>query len=465
MEQSMSDDPQVVDLPDAGVPADQGLSSLALVLQLAGNFMAAVAVLGLFYLLASNPRGDSNMLWVLLILGTSIVRSMFQRAAGAQLLYGNSADAGGRLGGVRRYVIFGIGQSALVLLVLMMKWKVDFKYAFAAGAGLATWPVMLAITMAMPRFKRFKEDLPITEDKGFEGASILMTVLGLCGLGYGLTLLVALLQLPGRALQEGPGVLIVLAVGMLVARSAIHVQAGLSGLRETSVDRSVELANRYANFGVISSFCAGGAMLFVIMQAKLDVFGLALISGLCWMLMAWPLVVRRFFGDRQFVELLAGDNAPIHRRAPDAGLTGLGWLLIAHAAFGASFLIPQIILGNSYFNSKVFALAGAAGIHSMWWSVVLVMMQAWAGYELVRMSPQHRIIGTLYGVGGAAMTMYIAWPVFKMIGRVFSPDAAMQVGPMAINLVLPVATLLLVNRKIAPTARARFRSQSPDASK
>ena len=62
---------------------------------------------------------------------------------------------------------------------------------------------------------------------------------------------------------------------MLVVRSFIHVQAGFSGLRETSVDRSVELANRYANFGVISSFCAGGALLFVMMNLKLDVFGLA----------------------------------------------------------------------------------------------------------------------------------------------------------------------------------------------
>ena len=43
---------------------------------------------------------------------------------------------------------------------------------------------------------------------------------------------------------------------MLVVRSFIHVQAGFSGLRETQVDRAVELANRYANFGVISSFCA-----------------------------------------------------------------------------------------------------------------------------------------------------------------------------------------------------------------
>jgi hypothetical protein len=32
-------------------------------------------------------------------------------------------------------------------------------------------------------------------------------------------------------------------------------------------------------------------------------------------------------------------------------------------------------------------------------------------------------------------------------------------APLALALVIPVATLLLVNRKIAPVAQARFRSQ------
>ena len=70
--------------------------------------------------------------------------------------------------------------------------------------------------------------------------------------------LLVMLELAGqRAARKGPGVLhLARARACCVVRSILHVQAGLSGLRETSVDRSVELANRYANFGVISSFCA-----------------------------------------------------------------------------------------------------------------------------------------------------------------------------------------------------------------
>src|SRR5947208_10758445 len=99
---------------------------------------------------------------------------------------------------------------------------------------------------------------------------------------------------------------------MMVVRSFLHVQAGLSGLRETSIDRSVELANRYANFGVISSFCAGGAVLLFAMSTSLELGWLAAVCGMVWMLMAWPMVIRRFFSDRQFSDLLAGDAAPLH---------------------------------------------------------------------------------------------------------------------------------------------------------
>jgi hypothetical protein len=456
-------DRPAVDLVDAGVPADHGLSSLGLLMQLGGNVMAAYAALVAFGALFLARAFGDDTLWVFLIIGISVTRSLFHRAAGSQLLYGNPAEHGGRLGGIRRYITFGIAHSVIVLLIMVGKWKLDMKIALGVGAGLAVWPVALAIILSMPRFRRYKDDLPITEDKGFEGASILMTVLGLCGLLGMTTLLIVLLDLPGKLLQQGPGVLIVLAVGMLVARSAIHVQAGLSGLRETSVDRSVELANRYANFGMISAFCAAGAMLLVVMQAQADVTGLVSVSGVCWILMAWPLVIRRFFSDRQFTDLLAGDDAPLHRRAPDAGLTGLGWLLIWYAAFQLSFLIPQLV-GGPFGRGveQLLALGTGGGERSLWWSVVLVTLESWAGYELVRMSAQSRVIATVFGVAGSALTLYIAWPIIELMqhSRELAnggPGQVLIIGPIAMQLVIPIATLVLVNRKIAPTARARFR--------
>jgi hypothetical protein len=458
----------VVKLVDAGVPADQGLSSLGLLMQLAGNLFAAYAGLLAFAMLFAL-RGSGETLWVLVLLGASITRSIFHRNAGTQLLYGApslTADGSNqRLAGIKRYFIAALIQTVIVGVLLAGKFHVPGKFVVSIMLGLGVWPVTLAILMMLPRFQRYGDDLPLPEDKGFEGAAILMTVLGLCGLiGTG-AVLVFTLDMPGKTLTKGPGVLIALALAMLVFRSILHVQAGLSGLRETSVDRSVELANRYANFGVISSFCGGGALLMFFMTSAMNVVFLAIVCGLCWMLMAWPLVIRRFFSDRQFADLLAGDGAPLHRRAPDAGLTSLGWLLLAWAAFSATFLIPQIVLGtDSDFGrlQDLMAFGGGGLTRSMWFSVGLVVLQAWAGFELIRMSPHSRVIATVYGVVGAIVTVYINWPMFDLLKhmRGIDPNQVMLFGPLAMALIIPVATVVLVNRKIAPTARARFR-QNP----
>lgn len=455
----------VVGLGDAGVPADHGLASLGLLMQLAGNLFAAIGALVAFSMLF-EMRGSGQTLWILMVLGASVARSIFHRNAGTQLLYGaNSLTTEGsnqRTAGIRRYIGFALLHTLLVGALLGGKFHTPGTIVLGIVLGLAVWPVTLAVLMALPRFRRYKDDLPIPEDKGFEGAAILMTVLGLCGLVGSGTVLLLLLDLPGRVLTQGAGVLIALSLVMLCIRSFLHVQAGFSGLRETSVDRSVELANRYANFGVISSFCAGGALLLFVMSLQLSVIGLAGICGICWILMSWPLIIRRFFSDRQFADLLAGSDAPLHRRAPDAGLTGLGWLLLAQAAYSASFLAPQLFFGDGRDARELqtlLALGGGGGLRSLWFSVGLVILQGWAGFELIRMSPQSRVIATVFGVVGALITVYVSWPMLQAFKhmRGFDSGSLLMFGPLAMGLIVPIATIVLVNRKIAPTARARFR--------
>jgi hypothetical protein len=333
------------------------------------------------------------------------------------------------------------------------------KSAVAAGAGLAVWPVFLAALLALPRFRRPRGELPVTEDKGFEAASILMTIFGVSGVLAAGIVLVTYID-DERALSRGPGVLVALALVMLVVRSSLHAQAGISGLRETSMERSVELVNRYANFGVISSFCGGGALLLFFVTQHASIVGLAIICGLCWMLVAWPLTIRRFVADRQFADLLAGDDAPVHHRAKDAGLTGLGWLLVGHAMLYATLLVPQLIGGTA----SSAALVTNIGMRSIWFPIALMVVQAWAGCELVRMSPQSRAIATLYGIIAVATTIYISYPALELMQRASglqSKTDAIAIAAATFTLVLPIATLLLVHRTITPTARARFRKAQP----
>ncbi|HEX7702953.1 MAG TPA: hypothetical protein VF403_19580 [Kofleriaceae bacterium] len=468
-------DPAVVNLVDAGVPADQGLSALGMLMQLAGNVLAAYVALITFSLLFEmRGGGSSETLWAFLILGLSIGRSLLQRSAGSTLLYGDPNIQGGRMRGVQRYIKFALAQSLLFALIFKFKFEVPAKATFAIFIGLVLWPALLAGLLTLPRFKRFNDDLPLTEDKGFEGASILMTMLGLCGVIATGTALIILFQMPARELQHGASVVLILSLCLLVVRSIMHVQAGVSGLRETSVDRSVELANRYANFGVIAAFCTGGATTLWVMSSAMNVAGLAIVCGMCWMLLAWPMIIRRFFSDRQFADLLAGDNAPVHRRAPDAGATWLGWFLIAHCALMMSFILPQIIMGvdggGGGFGGRggamglegMMSVFGQTGMRSVWWSIGLYGLQGWAGFELVRMSAQSKTIASVFGIAGIAITLYINWPLLQMLKHAGGQlgEGAMMFGPLALAMVIPVATLVLVNRKIAPTAQARFRSKA-----
>jgi hypothetical protein len=466
-------DQAVVDLVDAGVPADQGLSSLGLLMQLAGHVLGACAVFMFSLLLISDGSRGTPTLWLFAIFASGCMRSMFQLAAGKQLLYGEPGQPGHRLAGVRRYINFALVQSVIAVAILHFPLHAPGMVAIAFGLGAVVWPITLAIVLRLPRFARFDADLPITEDKGFEGASIFMTVFGLTAATATALVLWVLFQQSGNQLQRGTNVLVMLAIVMLLVRAVMHAHAGISGLRTTSLDHSVEHANRYANFGVITAFCAGGALLLFAMAGGMPIIGLAVVCGSCWLLLAWPMIVRRFFADRQFADLLAGGAAPLHRRAPDAGLTWLGWFLFAAAAWNASFLVPNFMLSaHDRSAMMVLAFGGTLGLHSLWWSVGLVVLQGWAGFELVRMSPQSKIIATVYGVIAAALTLYLDWPALDALRAwadggmhmwALEPDAFIGFGPMVIALILPIATVVLVHRKIAPTALARFREKAPDA--
>ena len=119
--------------------------------------------------------------------------------------------------------------------------------------------------------------------------------------------------------------------------------------------------------------------------------------------MAWPLIIRRFFSDRQFADLLAGDDAPVHRRAPDAGLTGLGWLLLASRDVQrVVHCCPQLVGGDAMRELQALMRARRRDRHAV--AVVDASASSccrrWAGFELIRMSPQSRIIATVFGAVG-----------------------------------------------------------------
>ncbi|HEU4735290.1 MAG TPA: hypothetical protein VFT22_45680 [Kofleriaceae bacterium] len=257
--------------------------------------------------------------------------------------------------------------------------------------------------------------------------------------------------------------MLVVLFGVLLVRSALHLRAGLSGLREASFDRPSELTARYARFGVLSACAVGAVLALLAMAERLTAQAVSGVAVIGWLLMAWPLVIQRYFQRRQFAELLAGDRV-VHRRAPDAGLTGLGWLLAGHAALVAALVIvaataaPQ---GPGRLLVRLLALAGPSVGRSPAELAVaggIAALELMAAASLIRMTDRRRFAASAYGLvaGGAALAA--AWPMMRALDAHHgSMGVAIAWIPTAIQLALPVATLALIRRSVLPAARARYR--------
>jgi hypothetical protein len=460
------------------MPADHGLASLGLLMQLFGSIFAGLmAFIAIIPILAGGAPGA----WVIFVIGAlGCVRSIFHRMAGTSLIYGSS---GGPFHMLNVYVIMSFIQTAVTLLLLK-------KYAMEGmpGKGIAmfaimflAWPLTLLIVSRWSSLRRFQsEGVPTSEDMGFEGAAVLMTIFGVVGTLFAALYLYMLFQMPGRALSSMPAILMIGVIIMLLIRGILHVRAGLKGTAGVDSDGATEAAAKYYNFGVVSAVIAGGVMLVLMMMmpggAGGAMKGLVVMTGMMvYLLLIWPLVLRRFFTERNFSALLSGAQGPSYRRAPDAGLTALGWLLLATGVYFLSQALPAALFKMPFDLAELFTMGRGGGMdgemagqfgRSPWWNVGVAAAQIWAAFELITMSDRYRLAASAYGAIATVVTVYLQWPLIKALkhlggGSPLGGDGLSQFMIVALMVSLPVATLLLVNRNITPAAQARIRAEGP----
>ena len=462
----------VVRLVGARLPADGGLSSLGLLMEIGGSLFAALtaifgleALLGIAEITERTYHGaTSPALWIVGFTALGMVRAMAHRAAGLELLYGTRP-----LTAIRRYQLLAAAHTALGAGYLALGARAPLGAVVAVTLLLAAWPVTLALVFRQRHLRQVETGVPLAEDKGFEGAAVLMTIFGVCGFLFSAFLLATIVQVPNAMALSGMSLFLLVLLVLLLVRGGFHIHAGWRGLTETHMDRAVEATLRYADFGVLTAFAAGLSAAAVVMYVQAGIGGLLLIGGVVTLLLLWPFTVRRFFGERQFADIAAADQAPLHRRAPDLGLTSLGWVLLAFGVLGLAWTVPQAVLSSASQLDDSRALSALFGFlpqslgHSPWWNVGVSGLQVWAAVELIRMSDQHRVAATTYGIVHTALTLYVYMPLIEQldhIGRAafgggFEPILLVS---LAFALVLPVSTVVLVNRAHAPAARARIRA-------
>lgn len=464
---------EVASLAGARIPADHGLASLGLIMQLFGSvFLGVMALVAIAPVMAGPAPG----LWMIFLIGAmGAVRSALHRAAGTSLIYGSQR---GPFHATQVYIGVAAAQTVLTLLILNKEGGIPAKFNIAMFLMLMAWPLALLVLTRLPRFRRLADDLPTAEDMGFEGAAVLMSLLGVVGILYAAMQLYGMAQLPGAILSRGEVMLMLGVMIMLLIRAIMHVVAGVKGTSGIDSDGASDAAARYYNFGTVSAVVVGGVMLMTVlvkgaggpaMKAMVPMVGFVV-----YLLLIWPLCLRRFFTERNFGALLEGAQGPNFRRAPDTGLTALGYLLLATGVFSLAMALPtalfRVDLDMMELMSSMTRMGGrgmgdaSEALRSPWWSVGVALAQLWAAIELIGMTDRYKLAATIYGAVAGAVTIYIYLPQLEAMKRLVGAGMSVESLPtfmqLSIALVLPVGSLLLVHRKLVPTAQARVRAPS-----
>lgn len=448
---------------------DSGLSGLGLIMQLVGGIMTAVVasygMMVLIMMLQAGARGAGGMMliWILAVLAISLARSIMHANAGKRLVYDGP---GTPLSALNRYVVTSFIQTGVVCAGLLVN-DVPPKIMFGLLILLAAWPIALLV-VAKPKIEAFGGEVPMADDKGFDGAAILLLIFGAIGVGISAILLLGWLEWPGPVKTTLLGMGMLVTFVMLLIRSIFHLRAGIRGTSATHMAETADAAQKYGNFGVLAAMVAGGVFFLGFITAMPSGGGggvmvamMMMVGMIVWVLLIWPLTVRKFFAERQFATIM-DQNAPTLQHAPDRGLPTLGWLLLALGVFGLASGLFGVLsgidnegsmrMGRSDPMEGIFGIMGNTGGKSPWFNIVVAALQVWAGFELIRMSAQYKVAALVYGVAASGVALYIYLPLLgDLMGggmaMISNPMVAMLFASVAMALVVPVATLIFVQRK------------------
>ena len=97
------------------------------------------------------------------------------------------------------------------------------------------------------------------------------------------------------------------------------------------------------------------------------------------------------------------------------------------------------------------ALQGSGGGQT--WPALMAALQLIVGWQLIRMRPNYKLVATIWAIAATLVAAYINYPMMKamaqlgalqMFGR--SGAGGISFIVVAISLIAPIATLILVRR-------------------
>lgn len=382
------------------LPADGGIATLGLLMDTAGKSLALVALTyTIVAAMAPQMRGALALATLL-----SVGRSWLHSWVGRRLV-----DEGPRaIGGLRLYALAAGAHTALcAALAAVNLSELPIGVVIAGAAMLMAWPVLLLALAARGEIKAVvqaalqSDRTLVSEDRGLTALGILMVVGGVMMLAVWSAGVLALLI--SGALKLGFFAVIALILCALFGvRAWFGLGAGRVAAATRDPHRFMEAFDRYNTMATISIVVAAVVMLifglFGGLQGLLAVLIMlpALAAGL-----AWPRAIRHY-AERRLPEVsMIDDPLPAIRRPRDAGLTGLGAVLLATSLPGLFLALLGFLLVGTALES--LAEAGDMGDYRVMATSVIAFVAGWC---LMTMNARFQPAAVLYGVVASGLAIW-----------------------------------------------------------
>lgn len=373
------------------LPADGGIGILGALMHAAGFAFGLLAVA--YTIVTLLP--DGLPITLALVAGLSAARSAVHARVGKALVEQGPRAADG-LGTYA--LVAGLHTAICVTLgVVSLPDAPPLFLVLVGSLALMAWPLLLLALARSGELRRVieaardHEHKVVGEDRGLTALGILMAVGGvlllvMCVAG------VASLLISG-ALSLGFFALLSLVVcGLFGVRAWFGLQAGRVAMATRDPQRFVAAFDRFHTLAFISvGLTAAITTVFLLFVGLRGLLGILIALPVFAAGLAWPRAIRHY-AQQNLPEVFFRDALPAVRRPRDAGLTGLGLVLLA---------------------SSLFSLLGALGVAFSWLDndfrrlFELAELDALAGYS---------------AIGGALVTFVAGWSLFRMVDR-FQPIA------------------------------------------
>ncbi len=422
------------------LPADGGLGLLGALMHAAGSAFALLALAYTVVALVADGLSISMVLLAALSAGRSVVHARVGKSLVEQ--GPRAAD------GLNTYALVAGLHAALCLVLGLVSLPGDPPLAMVLVGALAlmAWPLLLLVLVRTADLRRViaaareHEGKIVGEDRGLTALGILMAVGGvlmlvMCVAGVASLLLAGALSLGFFAL------LALVVCGLFGVRAWFGLQAGRVALRTRDPQRFAATLDRFNALAVISVGVTGLIVIVIMLFAGLRGFiGIAVAVPVLLAGLAWPRAVR-FYAEQNLPEVYFRDPLPGIRRPRDAGLTGLGPVLLASSLFS---LLGALGVGFSWIDADLRRLFEAAEFDALAGSSAIVgaLVTFAAGWSLFHMIERFRPVAVVYGVVVGGLGVWSVAVSLAAVGDLRDPTVVVVAVLQAVAaLTLPLAVL------------------------